>query len=279
MLSKLSSFLAPPLRFRNLWRYERSHANLRASRPAGIAMTVVGALLFSMETLQPAPAALFHSLYLTAYVVLFVAGAVTTVTAFLGRGKLRRLAPTAAVVGIIVIAASLCILDQMSSSDFAALFIGLFSLVVLVRSSMAVHTVRNLLLVTLSIAGVAVGRGRFPDSQLVITAAEAFVMSIVSAFILERYAHAAFLGRALLRERNSELKKLVGDLQDALENVKRLRGLLPICASCKRIRDDTGYWHQVENYMQDHSEAEFSHGICPDCIARLYPDLQESGEA
>jgi hypothetical protein len=51
-----------------------------------------------------------------------------------------------------------------------------------------------------------------------------------------------------------------------------LTGFLPICASCKKIRDDKGYWEQVEVYIRDHSEAEFSHGICPECMKKLYPD-------
>ena len=76
------------------------------------------------------------------------------------------------------------------------------------------------------------------------------------------------------RRAEKEREKLVADLSDALVNLKRLSGLLPICASCKKIRDDRGYWHQVENYMKDHAEVEFSHGICPECAARLYPDLQ-----
>jgi hypothetical protein len=54
--------------------------------------------------------------------------------------------------------------------------------------------------------------------------------------------------------------------------VKNLRGLLPICASCKKVRDDKGYWNQIEQYFTEHFEAEFSHGICPDCMAKLYPD-------
>ena len=60
--------------------------------------------------------------------------------------------------------------------------------------------------------------------------------------------------------------------------MKKLSGLLPICASCKKIRDDKGYWNQIESYIHDHSEAEFSHGICPDCFKRLYPDLYEEGD-
>jgi AmiR/NasT family two-component response regulator len=68
-----------------------------------------------------------------------------------------------------------------------------------------------------------------------------------------------------------ELRRLNAELQDALAKVKMLSGMLPICANCKKIRDDKGYWHQVENYIRDHSEAELSHGICPDCMLVLYP--------
>ena len=67
-----------------------------------------------------------------------------------------------------------------------------------------------------------------------------------------------------------EREKLIVDLREALANIKKLSGLLPICASCKKIRDDKGYWHQVEAYMKDHAEVEFSHGLCPDCMAKLY---------
>jgi len=66
---------------------------------------------------------------------------------------------------------------------------------------------------------------------------------------------------------------IIAQLQEALSEVKQLSGLLPICASCKKIRDDKGYWNQIESYIKAHSEAEFSHGICPDCAKELYPDL------
>lgn len=80
------------------------------------------------------------------------------------------------------------------------------------------------------------------------------------------------------RERaENNLSKLVGELQKALAKVKALGGLLPICASCKKIRDDKGYWTQVEVYIRDHSEADFSHSICPDCAAKLYPDFYSGG--
>lgn len=69
-----------------------------------------------------------------------------------------------------------------------------------------------------------------------------------------------------------EREKLIRELQEALTSVKQLSGMLPICASCKKIRDDKGYWTQIEAYIRDHSEAEFSHSLCPECMKRLYPD-------
>jgi len=73
------------------------------------------------------------------------------------------------------------------------------------------------------------------------------------------------------REENERLK-LIQELTDALGKIKTLRGLLPICASCKKIRDDRGYWQKVESYISGHTGAEFTHGICPDCMRRLYPE-------
>jgi two-component system, response regulator PdtaR len=71
-----------------------------------------------------------------------------------------------------------------------------------------------------------------------------------------------------------ELRRLNIELQLALDNVKALKGLLPICASCKKIRDDKGYWEGVETYIKKHADVEFSHGLCPDCISRLYPEYK-----
>ena len=76
-----------------------------------------------------------------------------------------------------------------------------------------------------------------------------------------------------------EREELISQLREALRNVRTLRGLLPICANCKRIRDDQGYWRSVEAYVREHSEAEFTHGLCPDCLAKLYPEYAETGQS
>lgn len=67
-------------------------------------------------------------------------------------------------------------------------------------------------------------------------------------------------------------------LEKATKEIKHLSGLLPICSQCKKIRDDAGYWQQVEVYVRDHSEANFSHSICPDCIQLLYPEIKKAME-
>ncbi|HMQ51841.1 MAG TPA: PAS domain S-box protein [Anaerolineae bacterium] len=73
------------------------------------------------------------------------------------------------------------------------------------------------------------------------------------------------------KQAEAERERLIDELQTSLAKVKQLSGLLPICASCKKIRNDQGYWQQVEVYIRDHSEADFSHSICPDCMEKLYP--------
>lgn len=76
------------------------------------------------------------------------------------------------------------------------------------------------------------------------------------------------------RRAEEEREKLIIELQDALEKVQTLSGLVPICANCKNIRDDKGYWNKIESYLQKYSEVKFSHGICPECAKKLYPDME-----
>jgi PAS domain S-box-containing protein len=73
-----------------------------------------------------------------------------------------------------------------------------------------------------------------------------------------------------------EKESLIIELQQALAEVKRLSGFLPICSSCKKIRDDKGYWNEIERYISEHSETIFSHSICPDCIRKLYPKYADA---
>ena len=78
------------------------------------------------------------------------------------------------------------------------------------------------------------------------------------------------------KELEEQRERLIEELRDALTHIKTLRGLLPICAACKKIRDDRGSWKQIETYISDHSDAKFSHGICPECVQKLYPEWSSS---
>ena len=76
-----------------------------------------------------------------------------------------------------------------------------------------------------------------------------------------------------IKQAEDERRRIIDELQQALAEVKKLSGLLPVCVSCKKIRDDNGYWNQIEAYVRKHCEADFTHSICPDCTEKLYPDL------
>lgn len=78
------------------------------------------------------------------------------------------------------------------------------------------------------------------------------------------------------KEAEKERETLIQRLHRALSQVKTLQGLLPICASCKKIRDDKGYWERIEIYIRKHTGAKFSHSICPDCARKLYPEIYDS---
>ena len=85
--------------------------------------------------------------------------------------------------------------------------------------------------------------------------------------------------RRRIRERDlAELErtKTIVQLQEALAQVKTLKGIVPICSHCKKIRDDAGYWQQVDSYVRQHTEAEFSHSLCPSCIEVVYPEHAEA---
>ena len=81
-----------------------------------------------------------------------------------------------------------------------------------------------------------------------------------------------------VQQRTAELRQETERLQEALANVRTLSGLIPICAHCKKIRDDKGYWNQLEIYIQKNSDALFSHGLCPDCVQQLYPEFANADE-
>mgnify|MGYP001482034254 CR=1 FL=1 len=102
-------------------------------------------------------------------------------------------------------------------------------------------------------------------------AADYLVKGQIDAPLLERSIRYAIERRRAQKER----ERLIAELQEALSRIKTLSGLLPICSSCKKIRDDSGYWSQVEVYLRDHTDADFTHGLCPACYEDLMDELGE----
>jgi len=91
----------------------------------------------------------------------------------------------------------------------------------------------------------------------------------------KREFHARVSAGIRIIDLETELSSLVLDLRRATKRIQKLNGLLPICSHCKKIRDDRGYWNEVEKYISDHSDAEFSHAICPGCLHQYYPDVND----
>jgi hypothetical protein len=105
---------------------------------------------------------------------------------------------------------------------------------------------------------------------------DAISLIIILSPILYYFAFKPLQKEILVREKaEKELKKIVEELNKALEEVKTLQGIIPICSSCKNIRNDQGFWEKVESYIGGHTDAKFSHGVCPDCAKKLYPELNE----
>jgi DNA-binding NarL/FixJ family response regulator len=128
-------------------------------------------------------------------------------------------------------------------------------------------------------------QAKFPDVPIVVLTSvgdAALGLRLVQAgaqdFLPKNEVTGALMARALryaVERKKASLvrERLVQELQGALAQVRTLRGLLPICSNCKKIRDTRGYWHTMEVYIQKHSEAVFSHGLCPECVRKLYPGL------
>lgn len=109
-----------------------------------------------------------------------------------------------------------------------------------------------------------------PDLPLV-TAQRIAIPALASLLIAPPASYFALRLLQGLIDTEHRNRQLISELSDALADVKRLSGLLPVCAHCKNIRDDRGAWHQIERYVAQFSDAEFSHDICPDCFTKNYP--------
>lgn len=129
------------------------------------------------------------------------------------------------------------------------------------------------LLSAIAIAGTLRGFGPFVRDTL--HESLLLLQAFMGATAVLALAFAAVV--AARRRAEDERERLLQELRHALDHVKVLRGLLPICASCKRIRTPQGHWEAIETYIQERSEADFTHSICPDCTTRLYPQFIQRG--
>ena len=122
------------------------------------------------------------------------------------------------------------------------------------------------------LSGILILLDETPFKDTAFYAAIAEFLAARAGAELERYYIEENLKQQVII-RTAELKKSNQELQKALSEIKSLQGILPICSNCKKIRDDQGYWQQVESYVTKHSQASFSHGICPDCAKEYYKEL------
>ena len=125
---------------------------------------------------------------------------------------------------------------------------------------------RNVMFAPLNLDGKTVGIIGLANKSSDFTDADADIASVFGE--LAAIGLRLSRGRDLLLEKNQKL-------EESMTRIKKLHGLLPMCAKCKNVRDDDGYWSQVEEYLTTHTDAEISHGLCPDCARELYPDEAE----
>lgn len=141
----------------------------------------------------------------------------------------------------------------------------------------------NMIIMVFLLVMVYVKSGQPMNIQIINTVAFTIVAYILSR-VLFYYNQKDFTNLLVIEKQANEIsqknktqEQLIYDLKKALSEVKTLQGILPICSHCKKIRDDKGYWNQVEAYIHAHSDAQFSHGICPECMKKHYPGVDLPG--
>lgn len=122
------------------------------------------------------------------------------------------------------------------------------------------------------VIGMPVSYSFFWGSRILFAYSTVFLITLIAEKLRATIQRKLLKTQEQLEQTVRQKEKLISELTDTLNEVKTLRGIIPICAHCKKIRSDTGYWEQVEQYVQDRSEAQFSHALCPDCAKALYPD-------
>ncbi len=140
-----------------------------------------------------------------------------------------------------------------------------FRILLLVAASMFISEIMITLLFSLFPQMTPAQEG-FLDSSLLLI----FVVPLLYVFFYRPF----LLDIKERKKAENEKEATIVELKKAMEEIRILKGLIPICAKCKKVRDDAGYWQHIEVYVRERSEVEFSHGICPDCAKELYPGLK-----
>ena len=170
---------------------------------------------------------------------------------------------------------ALILVDVVMEEDLAGL-----NLVRYIRNDLKNHTVRIVL--RTGQPGVAPEREVIEQYEIDDYKSKTELTSekLMTVITVGLRTYEAMLTRDHYQEKlEKEVTRRTAALQQALDEIKMLQGIIPICSHCKKIRDDEGYWNRFEAYIQKHSEAQFSHGICPDCARALYPDFDLSDDS
>jgi uncharacterized membrane protein YhiD involved in acid resistance len=177
---------------------------------------------------------------------------------------------------IVIIATS--VLFQLVAAFLAVKLIGITrkkTAWLLIAAAISLMTVRRIESLALMISG---DLRTSPDVLFEVTGLVISCFMLAGIYLIQPLFSSMARSEEELQKMNAKLstlsedqQNLIAELQGALARIKTLRGMLPICASCKKVRDDKGYWSQIEAYISEHSEAEFSHGLCPECAQKLYP--------
>lgn len=216
--------------------------------PVAICLLVSGYIIYRAQTFIPS----------YSYIVLFNQTVIALIVFFIAiAGQFTAVYWVASIIGLTLIYYHF-FYNKFWFTSFASLFLGLGALLV---SYFSLH---------------------LPISEFIGVAVFILSLNILGMASLRSFngtKRGEFTAVHQLQHANDEKENLIQDLQEALAEVKTLEGLIPICANCHLIRNDGGFWERVEKYIQDRTDARFSHSICPDCLVELYPEIykKESG--
>ncbi len=170
------------------------------------------------------------------------------------------------------------VLETTHKTTFAIIIIGIFFTLITTTIALVLGKLATKPIVELAATAETIGRGHL-ETRTSISSNDEFGLLAKSLNKMAKNLQDTMTSRDLLiyeveqrKKEEEKREKLIVQLQEAFDEVKTLQGIIPICSFCKKIRDDKGYWNQVEVYVKQHSEADFSHSYCPECVQKHYPE-------